>query len=147
MTLPSTGDIVDVLRFQHTQIKEAFADVARSNDGAKAPAFANLQAMLLKHEMSEQQVVHPVTRDVVGETKVAEHRVEEENHATTILDELNDLGVGHPEFDARFDEFRRDVLAHAEREEAEEFPRLRATQPAGALRAMADQFRTAQLMV
>lgn len=147
MTLPPTGDIVDVLLFQHTQIKEAFDDVARSGGSGKAPAFANLQTLLLKHEMGEQQVVHPVTHDVAGEAEVADHRIGEEDHTKAALDTLNDLGVDHPEFDARFDEFRRDVLAHTEREEAEEFPRLRVTQPAEVLHTMANQFRTVQMMV
>jgi hypothetical protein len=71
---------------------------------------------------------------------VVESRLHEEDAAKRALAELYDLGVDHPDFDARLDEFEEAVIRHATREENEEFVRLRETLDSDQLRWMAGRY-------
>jgi hypothetical protein len=51
--------------------------------------------------------------------------MDEENRAKQMLARLEELGPDAPEFDAELRRFEREVLAHAQREEREEFPGIR----------------------
>jgi hypothetical protein len=51
----------------------------------------------------------------------------EEDQAKQELAALYDLGVEHPDFDARLARFADAVIEHASHEELQEFPSLRRT--------------------
>ena len=125
MTPSINDDAIDVLLTQHQQIKQAFARVAESTGAAKADAFAELQALLRAHELGEQDIIHPATRNLAGEGDVADGRVAEELEADEALAQLAGLGISDGDFDARLAELQAAVLTHAEHEENEEFPALR----------------------
>jgi Hemerythrin HHE cation binding domain len=144
--MPDGGDVVDFLLVQHEAVKQAFEDVIHADDEAKATAFSQLEVLLQVHEAGEQQVVHPVTRDVAGSPEIAEQRVEEERQASSALSELSRMGVADRGFDAAFADLHASVLEHASEEESEEFPRLRATQTTERLIAMAAELRAVQTM-
>jgi uncharacterized protein len=139
-------DVVDLLTAQHERIKAMFGEVADATDARRQQVFEELIAMLRQHESGEQQVVHPVLRDLGGdESGVALARLDEEQMADRVVAELVALGTGDDGFDAKFDELRAAVLAHAAREERAEFPVLRRRltseqlhQMAGELRAVAE---------
>ena len=76
-------DVVDVLISQHEQIERLLVDVIDSDD--PEDAFEELQTVLKMHELGEQKVVHPVTRDLGNSSQVAEDSVQEENHADVAL--------------------------------------------------------------
>jgi hypothetical protein len=79
---------------------------------------------LAVHEVAEEDVVHPLTRQAPEGDAVAEARLKEESKGKDLLAELEEMGVDHPEFDARLETLRSEVLAHAKREEEEEHPKL-----------------------
>jgi hemerythrin superfamily protein len=118
------GDLIDVLMNQHQQIRNTLARVQAGP--ARSAALDELRLLLRAHEAGEQELVHPATRDFAGEGDIAGARMAEEQAADRALAELVDLGVDHDSFDERFAAFRDSVLRHAELEELEEFPRLRA---------------------
>ncbi|MFC7480163.1 hemerythrin domain-containing protein [Luedemannella flava] len=141
------GDVVDVLLAQHDQIKRAMARVPALQGAEKAEAFALVTELLERHERGEQQVVHPATRDdVESGGRIAGDRLTEEANADMVMAEMAEMDVDDPMFDVQFTEFRNAVLAHAEREEMEEFPRLRADIPAEELAKMADDLVEAENM-
>jgi hemerythrin superfamily protein len=127
MTFLAGGDLIDVLYDQHLQIKNALARVESAVGSDKEAAFAELRSLLHAHEMGEQEIVHPATRDFAGEGDIASALLAEEQDADEALAQLSALGTTDGDFDARFAEFRAAVLAHAEHEEQEEFPALRAS--------------------
>lgn len=146
MTLPDNADVIDLLVHQHHEVKRALAEVDGLEGESKVAAFARLQKLLAAHENGELRVVHPAVRDLAKAPDIARDRMTEEEHADAVIDELQALGVGHPDFDAKFDAFRDAVLAHAEREETLEFPRLRATVSQERLQLLADELRSVQAM-
>jgi hemerythrin superfamily protein len=110
------GNLIDVLMNQHQQIRNTLARVQTRTVPERSIAFDELRTLLRAHEAGEQELVHPATRDFAGEGDIAGARLAEEQAADRALAELVD----------RFAAFRDAVLRHAELEEVEEFPRLRA---------------------
>ncbi len=126
MVMLAGGDLIDVLMNQHQQIRNTLSRVRAQSGSARAAAFDELRLLLRAHEAGEQELVHPATRDFAGEGDIAGARLAEEQAADRTLTELVELGVDHTSFDERFAAFHDAVLRHAELEEEEEFPTLRA---------------------
>jgi hemerythrin superfamily protein len=145
MTQTTDQDVVDLLLAQHQQIKALFSEVARASGAAKQDRFNELVRLLAVHESAEEQVVHPAARqrDDQAEAVVVE-RLREESEAKEELAALYDLGVDHPDFDARLRALASAVTAHATHEEQEEFSRLREELAPDRLRRMAQAVKAAE---
>jgi hypothetical protein len=115
-------DVTTVLRNQHAEIRRAFRRAARPGPG-RAEAFRALVRMLAVHVAAEKAHVHPTTRRA-GRTATAAARVGEEERATQLLARLWQTGPRGAGYLGRLWALRREVLAHAAREEREEFPVL-----------------------
>lgn len=115
-------DVTTVLRDQHAEIRRAFRRAALPGPG-RNDAFRALVRMLAVHEAAEQAHVHPTTRRV-GRKTMAAARVSEEERATRLLAQLWQAGPRGAGYLGRLWVLRREVLAHAAREEREEFPVL-----------------------
>src|SRR4051794_29417685 len=119
------GDVVAILLEQHARIRQLFTKVKSSRGALKQEAFDELRALLAVHETAEEMIVRPVAADTAGKRE-ADARNEEEAEANKVLAGLEKMDVDSPQFDARLAEFERAVLEHAENEENEEFPAVRA---------------------
>lgn len=142
-TMPE-NDAVDLLVHQHEEIRRLFDEVDRVRGDQRADAFSRLCRLLAVHETAEEEVVHPVARRSLPDgDRVIDARLEEENQSKRTLEALEKLGTSAEAFDALFAELRAAVLAHAEREEQEEFPELRM-RSAAQLRVMAAAIKAAE---
>jgi hypothetical protein len=118
---------IDLLLKQHEQIKQLFADVMSATGQTKRDLFYDLVRLIAVHESAEEQVVHPMARRNIGDGKsVVDARLEEEAKAKQELSDLYDLGVDHPDFDARLRKLADEIAKHATAEESQEFAQLRA---------------------
>ncbi|HEV7898252.1 MAG TPA: hemerythrin domain-containing protein [Planosporangium sp.] len=145
MTTTREKDVVELLIDQHNQIRKMFADMDGAQGDRKRDMFEDLVRLLAIHETAEEEIVHPVARRrIEGGEKIVDARLHEEDTAKHKLAELYDLGVDHPEFDPKFRELREAVTMHAEREEMEEFGKVREKVDADTLRRMADALRAAE---
>lgn len=145
MTTMQEQDVVDLLLEQHNQIKELFGRVPAAQGAEKRQLFEQLVRLLAVHESAEEEVVHPAARKrIEGGEQMVDTRLREEDEAKHALAALHDLGVEHPEFDRQFGALAAAVIRHAEREEAEEFPRLRENIPAEQLRRMTGAVQAAE---
>jgi hemerythrin superfamily protein len=141
----SANDVVEYLTTQHDLIKAMFDQVLPVSGEEREKAFYALRRMLAVHETAEEEIVHPRARKALdGGEAVVKGRLEEENEAKHALAELEKLDVDSTEFVAKFTQLREDVLAHAEREEKEEFGRLRIELEADELRRMANAVELAE---
>lgn len=142
---PSKNDVVALLIDQHRRIRELFAAVSDGAAEDRQQRFEELRRLLAVHETAEEMVVHPRARLGEGGHSVVDARLTEEHAAKEALSELDGMRVTDAGFDARFEKLRTAVLAHADKEEAEEFPLLlsdtdektRATMAAAVLAAEA----------
>jgi hemerythrin superfamily protein len=140
-------DVVSFLKDQHEEIKRLLNDVEIGVGQQRAESFLELRRLLAVHETVEEEFVHPRARKTIsGGHAVVSARLHEENEAKKMLADLEKIGVDHLDFTIQFAEFRGAVLAHAEREESEEFPALQAESDPEQLQRMARVVRAAQSM-
>lgn len=144
----NADDIVEVLLHQHRQLWQLCTEVQAATGRDKQRLLGDLGALMYVHELGEQAVVHPVTRDHtrLGGDVVARACAAEEEMARWAIVDLRDLGVDHPSFTAKFAAFRQAVLDHSAHEERDEFPLLRRFVPTQRLHTMANKLRNVQTM-
>ncbi|WP_238412060.1 hemerythrin domain-containing protein [Saccharothrix deserti] len=145
MTTAQEQDVVELLLAQHNEIKRLFEQLRTATGDSKRELFEDLVRLLAVHESAEEEVVHPTARRrIEGGEQVVDARLEEEDEAKTALAELHDMGVDHPEFDAKLMMLSQAVIEHATREENEEFIFLRQNLDQDQLRRMAGAVRAAE---
>ncbi|QRP50093.1 hemerythrin domain-containing protein [Amycolatopsis sp. FDAARGOS 1241] len=138
-------NVIDLLLEQHREVRAMFTELETASGARRTELFHHLVGLLAVHETAEEEVVHPEIRDLepAAET-VVEARVAEERRAKELLSTLQSMGPDADGFDTLLVQLRDDVLAHAEHEEREEFPFLRAHRTPERLRAMAATVRLAE---
>ncbi|MDP9020704.1 MAG: hemerythrin domain-containing protein [Actinomycetota bacterium] len=140
-------DLITTVLSDHAEITDLFSQVeSASGTDARRDAFGRLVRKLSVHETAEEEVVHPLLYRAPGGGPVAKARLEEESKSKELLSELDKMGVDHRQFDSTFARLRSEVLAHADREEREEHPRLAEAIDEDTLRRLAGVFRTAESM-
>lgn len=134
----SQADVVDLLVQQHGHIRGLFNAVDSADDVvARQQAFEQLRRYLAVHETAEELITHPRARMADGGNPVVDARLHEETEAKKMLADLDGMKVDDPDFPAKFEALRDAVVAHAEAEEREEFPLLRADNDEKMLERMA----------
>jgi hemerythrin superfamily protein len=139
-------DVITLLKGQHQQIRQLFEEVEQGKGNDRREAFRSLVRLLSVHETAEEELVHPEVRQQEGGQQVVEARLGEEHRAKKLLSTLDGMGPDAEGFDTLLTQLRDDVLAHAEHEELEEFPLLRAAHGPKRLEAMAGTVRAAEAM-
>jgi hemerythrin superfamily protein len=136
-------DVVEMLIEQHTLVKKTFTKVLGTTGETKKQLFEELADLIHLHELSEQQVIHPLTRTAEQGEQIVAERLLEEAEADRTIAELRKLSADDPTFQGRLEGLQQAVVAHAEREEGEEFPLLMALS-ADQRASLADELRQAQ---
>jgi hemerythrin superfamily protein len=139
-------DVISLLERQHRQIRELFAELDTAAESGRQDLFRSLVRLLAVHETAEEEVVHPAVRVADGGEAVVDARIDEERRAKELLSTLDRMGPGAEGFNLLLLQLRTEVLAHAENEEREEFPRLRLAHDEQRLRGMAAAVRAAESM-
>jgi hypothetical protein len=122
----SSHDVVSILREQHAEIRRAFRRAAMPGPG-RPRAFRRLVRLLSVHEAAEEAHVHPVARRAATAGRaLARARRAEEKEGRMLLARLTRIGPHGRGYLPLLLALRRAVLAHAAREEREEFPALLA---------------------
>ncbi|MGN9844089.1 hemerythrin domain-containing protein [Nonomuraea sp. H19] len=141
------NDVVDLLLHQHEEIKGLFDEVENAAPEDKAEAFQRLVRLLAVHETAEEEIVHPYARRKIDHgDEVVDDRLAEENSAKDMLTLMEEAGVDDPKFAVNLATLRTAVIAHAEAEEREEFPRFRQATGDKERQAMAVGVKAAEAM-
>ena len=121
-----TEDVVDLLLHQHMTIRDLFSEVESATGPARRESFERLVRLLAVHETAEEEVVHPLARQLIeGGADVVDERLTEERQAKEVLARLEDIGPDAEEFPSLLQELRASVITHAHHEELYEFRYLR----------------------
>ena len=116
-------DLVAFLTDQHEQIKELMPKLLDSQREQRQELFSRFRRMLAVHEAFEQETVHLAAREEDDED-VARARIAEEKKAAEAITTLEDIDLDSDDFTERFTALQSYVVAHAEREEQDEFNQL-----------------------
>jgi hemerythrin superfamily protein len=147
MATGGNGDVVALLKAQHEQVRQLFSDVSGSTGESRRDAFECLVRLLAVHETAEEEVVYPaVKRSVDGGDAIVQARLQEEDSAKQMLSDLEKIGPEGERFQTQLAALQQAVLTHAEHEEQEVFPQLRAALDAETLSKMASSLETAEKM-
>lgn len=142
-----TDDLVDVVLEDHQRIRELFTEFETARPGQRVPLWETIVRTLAAHETAEEEIVHPlVRRDVDGGSEIVAACRREEDAAKKALARLEKIGPDDPSFETDFGAFRHDVLRHADREERDELPQLRASVDAEKRKDLASVFSSAKAM-
>ncbi len=145
-TMPE-NDVVDLLLRQHQLVRQYFSEVENSVGEERREAFDRLRRLLAVHETAEEEVVHPMARRALPDgDQLIDSRLNEEHHAKQILEDLDATGADSVDFETKLSILKTAVLQHAEREEQEEFPRLRDSYGDAQRRAMGMAVKAAEAM-
>ena len=140
-------DVVDVLRHEHERIGQLCTDVRGAGRDQKKRPLAALQQAVHLHQLGELKVAHPAARNSgpQGDTIALACQVAGQELELSLA-ELGRLGVGHPDFDAKFAALSGALLSHAALQERDEFPLLRRYVPPQRLHMMASAMEDVRIM-
>ncbi|HVQ87739.1 MAG TPA: hemerythrin domain-containing protein [Actinomycetes bacterium] len=134
-------DILGILFEQHAEIHELVTQIQESSGDDRRLAFERFKRLITAHEAAEQKVLRPVTRDIASD--VAEARLEEEQEAREVLEELSELDIASVNFETEFRKFSQAVNEHAEAEEKGEFLKVETARDESQRRILGSEFLAA----
>ena len=126
------ADVVDILTSDHQEMVELISRIEGAADAeARRDLADTVIAEVMRHAVAEEMFVYPaVEKHVPNGKDEVEHDKEEHEEIVQLMKRLEDADAS----DARFLELVRELDGklrhHAEDEETEQFPKLRAHLPA-----------------
>lgn len=146
MIVETPDEVVSFLKAQHDLIEDMFDEVLHASDPqAREKPFIELRQLLAVHETAEEMVVHPrLRREADDGDAIVEALLHEEHEAKALLSNIENLDVTSQEFITELTKLRDAVLAHAEHEELEEFPKLQKEVDTDDLKRMAAAVKAAE---
>ena len=146
MIIRTPDEVIAFLKAQHNLIEDMFDEVLHASDPeAREKPFRELRQLLAVHETAEEMVVHPrVRHEVAVGDAVVDALLQEEHDAKEQLSSIESMDIASQEFIDELTKLRAAVLAHAESEERDEFPKLQRELDAGDLKRMATAVRAAE---
>jgi hemerythrin superfamily protein len=138
-------NVIDLLLRQHKEIRKLFDRLEKATGKSRKSTFEQLRCLLAVHETAEEEIVHPLARQTIGNgERIINARLKEEKQAKELLQELEKHEPDSVEFESLIGQLRKAVEAHAEHEEHVEFPELLARCAPETLRAMSAAVKAAE---
>jgi hemerythrin superfamily protein len=146
MIIQSPDEVIAFLKAQHDFIEDMFDEVLHASDPqAREKPFIELRQLLAVHETAEEMLVHPRARREIDEgDAIVDALLHEEHDAKEQLSKIESIDVTSQQFIDELTALREAVLAHAEHEESEEFPKLKRELDAAELNRMGTAVRVAE---
>ena len=124
-------DAVTLLTADHNRVRglfERFKAASEADDADRMASLAELmRADLTAHTTIEEEIFYPAVRDLSEEiAETVAEGLEEHHQVEVLLQELTQLEPGSEEWKAKWTVIVEDVDHHAEEEESELFPKVRA---------------------
>jgi hemerythrin superfamily protein len=144
-------DAITLLKQDHKTVKQLFARFDKAGERAnqeKREIVDKVIEELSVHAAIEEQIFYPAVREAVAETKDDVLESLEEHHVVKwLLSELEDLDPKAERFTAKVTVLKENVLHHAEEEETELFPLVRAGMGRKALQELGERLEEAKKTV
>jgi hemerythrin superfamily protein len=131
-------DAITMLREDHRTVKQLFQKIDRLGDRANAQLEKLARQVVTElsiHSAIEEQLFYPTVRQYVPDTNDTVLESLEEHHVVKwVLSEIDGMQPSDERFRAKLTVLKESVLHHAEEEEQELFPKVRAALGRAALR-------------
>ncbi|MDT5140423.1 MAG: hypothetical protein QOD58_4685 [Mycobacterium sp.] len=148
MIVQTPDEVIAFLKAQHDLIEDMFDEVLHASDPqAREKPFVELRQLLAVHESAEEMLVHPrVRREFAAGDEIVDALLKEEHDAKEQLSKVEDLDITSQEFIDELTKLREAVLAHASREEIDEFPNLAREVDADELKRLGTAVKVAEAL-
>ena len=147
MAEPNTDlDVVDELTIDHREALALLDQIGTSTDPAERRDLADtVIAEVVRHAVAEEMYVYPAVRDhVANGEQVVLNDIEEHKQLEQVMKQLEGADASEPRFDSLVREMTEQLRHHANQEETEQFPQLRADIPRERLVELRKKVETAK---
>jgi hypothetical protein len=147
--------IFDVLARDHEEVKRMLAELEKGPAAASGAGDDQLtlrkkmtEELVIedsKHEAAEEMIFWPAVRERVEDGDgLADQAIEQEQEGKRVLDKLDKLNAGDPEFERVLGELIQAARAHIAFEETRVWPKLRPVLSDAEARRMGETYETAK---
>jgi hemerythrin superfamily protein/ribosome-associated toxin RatA of RatAB toxin-antitoxin module len=142
----SGEDVVDILTTDHREVTELVLQIRTATDSATRRDLADTMiSELVRHAVAEEMYVYPAMRQHLPDGEAAvEHDIEEHKELERTMKELEAVEASEPRFDSLLGELEATLADHVADEEAEQFPKLRASIPREELVQLGEKVQAAK---
>jgi hemerythrin superfamily protein len=127
-TATSDPDVVDILTVDHREMVDLLDQINHSSDATERRDLADaLIAEVMRHAVAEEMFVYPAVEEhVPNGTEQVEHDKEEHQEIVETMKQIESMDASDPGFMERIQQLGKQLRHHADDEESDQFPELRA---------------------
>lgn len=142
----SARDVVEILSSDHREMVKLLGQIEHTSDAARRRDLADtVIAEVMRHAVAEKMYVYPAIEEhVPGGTQQVEHDKQEHAEIVQLMKRMEDTDASSPAFMAMVRQLEAMLRHHANDEESEQFPQLRAHIPGERLVELGEQVQTAK---
>ena len=86
------GNGVELIKNDHRQVEQLFAQIKASNDIAvKRQTARTIITEVSKHSVAEEQIMYPLFRNLTGDDKTTDHSIHEHAEVAKAMAELEEI--------------------------------------------------------
>jgi len=139
-------DVVDILTSDHRDMVELIGQIEAAADAERRRDLADtVIAEVMRHAVAEEMYVYPaIKKHVPNGAEEVEHDKKEHDEIVQIMKRMEDVDASSAEFMDLVRELEAKLRHHANDEETEQFPSLRAHIPANELVELGEKVETAK---
>ena len=140
------ADVVDILTADHEDMIDLLSHIEQTADhGQRRDLADTVIAEVMRHAVAEEMLVYPVIEEHVPNGKEeVEHDKEEHEETVQLMKRLEDVDSSAPTFMELVRELEGKLRHHANDEEMDQFPKLRAHIPEDKLLDLAGKVQNAK---
>jgi hemerythrin-like domain-containing protein len=139
-------DVAQILTDDHREMVELVDRIKNAPIGAERRDLADmLIAEVMRHAVAEEMYVYPAMEDSVPDGSAhVEHDKEEHERIVQVMKRIENTDASDPAFMALIDELEDQLRHHADDEEKEQFPALRAHIGSARMADLGEKVQTAK---
>jgi hemerythrin superfamily protein len=125
------GDVIDILTTDHREMLELLRQIEQTADpGQRRDLADTVIAEVMRHAVAEEMLVYPAIEEHVPNGKEeVEHDKKEHDEIVQLMKRMEDVDSSDPTFMELVRELEGQLRHHANDEETDQFPKLRAHIP------------------
>ena len=125
---PQGAGVTQILTTDHWEMMELIAQIERATDPEQRRELADtVIAEVMRHSVAEEMYVYPaMEKQLPNGSAEADHDRKEHDEIVQVMKQIEDADASEPAFMERIQELKKQLDHHAEDEESDQFPKLRA---------------------
>ncbi len=142
----ASRDVIDILTSDHREMVELLGQIEQTSDPIRRRDLADtVIAEVMRHAVAEEMYVYPAIEEHVPDgTAQVEHDKREHAEIVQLMKKMEDTDASTPAFMQMVRQFEAMLRHHANDEESEQFPQLRAHIPGASLIELGEQVQHAK---